>query len=176
MSNKDGYTGGESWDDWDDVDTEPPPPIPKGTIVRAKFTSTEVQTAKSGNPMIKVALECEEDYAGDVDVEQFQRNINREFLVFIKTNRWKIKSVAESAEVALPGGSMAEHLREFAADLLGSTCLIQVAHERSQNGRVYLAVGRFLTQEQADKILNPEADSGEAEEAETGGRRGRRAS
>lgn len=164
MSNQ-GWTQNESFDNWDDVSTEAPKALENniyiGTIVKAEAQATK----QKGKPSVKLEVSTTSVFQGD---ELPTARKLSDIVTVTKEAAFKVKQLAQSAQVEPPRANGFDVLTDWATSLVGCVVIFKTKQENYQKDgetRTAARIDRYLTADQAEKARNGGGTSAEAKPA-----------
>ena len=144
-----GWTSEESFD-WDNVSTEPPPPLEVG-IYKAIIVKAEPSPTKEGKPALRLELQVTEIFGGG-PLEPPRKMFDN--VTFVKEAAFRIKQLAASAGVVPPATSKFADVEVFAAALCDAPCVYLRSKRDTYQGKTNAKVDRYLTEAQAGEAAN----------------------
>ena len=169
MSSNQGWTSEESVD-WDNVSTEPPPPLAVG-IYKGLITKAEPQPTKEHKPAIALQLQISEEYGGS-SIEPARKMFDN--VTLSKEAAFRVKQLAASAGVEPPATFKFQDVEAFCVSLVEAGAVYLRSKHATFNGKTNHKVDRYLTEEQAGEAANALSGNASATESEETPRRGRR--
>jgi len=177
MSNQQGWTQNDSFDNWDDVSSEAPKPLDPG-IYNATIVKAEAAQTGKGKPAVKLEVSATGVFQGD-ELPTPRKLYDTKPITF--EAQGLVKNLCQAAGVEPPKGNGYEVVSAFADELVGLSVIVKVKLEsyvKDGEKRTVARIDRYFTGDQAERAKNPEAVAAPAGEAAapTGGRRRRGAS
>lgn len=144
-------SGNVGWTDqtamnWDEVSTEPPPPLPV-SIYKAVIAKAEAgQTKKGDKNVINLELAVDGEFGGDA-LSPARKMFDS--LTLSPEAAFKIKQIAASANVAPPKNFGLDAVTEFCNALVDSSGVILRSKLDTYQGKTNHRVDRYFTEAQA---------------------------
>jgi hypothetical protein len=170
-------TGTVGWTDqtqvnWDDVSTEPPPPLPVA-IYKAVIAKAEPgQTKKGDKNVINLELAVDGEFGGDA-LSPARKMFDS--LTLSPEAAFKIKQIAASANVQPPKNFGLDAVTEFCNALVDSSGVILRSKLDTYQGKTNHRVDRYFTEAQANEAKGAAAGGSSAPSGEAPARRKRAA-
>lgn len=130
---------------WDDVSTEPPPPLAVGIYRAVVAKAAPGQTKKGDKNQISLELAVDGEFGGD----EFPARKMFDNLLLTPEAAFKIKQIAASAGVSPPANFGVDAVTEFCNALVDSNGVILRSRLSTYNGKENHGVDRYLNEEQA---------------------------
>lgn len=162
-----GYTG-EITPNWEDVDAGAPTPLERG-IYSGVIVAVTFQDTKKGDPSMKVQLEVTEKYKSS---EEVKRKVY-DTLTINETSLFKIKQVANAAEIDLPKTTSFGNMEKFADAMVDSEVwvLLDVRHFE---GKQFNNVRFYVPDEDLEETYKRVFEDQDSDPSGGGAREGRR--
>lgn len=159
MTGSKGWTSEESVD-WDNIGTEPPPPLEVG-VYKAIVTKAEPEKTSTGKPALKIELLVQEAYGGE-GLDPARKMFDN--VTLTKEAAFRVKQLAAAAGITPPASFAFADAEEFCAALVEADAVWLRSKRSTWEGKVNHKVDRYLTEEQAAEAAN--AGSGNAATSE----------
>lgn len=160
MSEK-AYNASEQFNrSWDEIPDEYVPPAPG--VYLAKITeATKGATKRDGKPQVTLTVKLLHSLVTDEAVSG-QSRFNR-VMITQGEGAFRLKQLVKAADVSFPASPKPDDVEAFCEELLGRELYVMTRNE-SKDGRTYINVSRYLTEEQArEAASNFDAGAGDAE-------------